>query len=717
MPHHERPKKRVAIIGGGCAAIATAMELSRPELRDEYEITVYQLGWRLGGKGASGRGPHGRIEEHGLHVWMGFYENAFRLMRQTYAELGRAADAPLRTVSEAFARSSHIGLANWDPTTDWTVWSSIFPELPGEPGELLDTSTSNPFTVSGYLVRMAAVMVRLFETAHGPPGAARPDDDLRALANDTLVEFALRLVRRACGAMDTLIGLTYQRVRVLAELLARVPGAGVIRGLGEAVLGGLDQLRPAARDPNRQRAAEVLELTLAAALGIIRDGLLTHADGFDAIDDLEFCAWLRTHGASQPAVNSPFMRGLYSLMFAYEDGDFTRPRVAAGAALRGCLRMFFTYRGAFFWKMRAGMGDVVFAPMYEVLERRGVRFEFFHRLTRVGLGDAAGDEAHRVTALHFDVQARVRGGAAYQPLVDVRGLPCWPSQPDWAQLEHGAAMQAEGRRFESFWDESVVAQRSLTVGRDFDFVVLGVSIGALPHVCRDFMDRDPRWRDMVANLATVATQALQLWTRESLPELGWTRGPITMTAFTSPFDTWSDMTHLNAVEDWPSASLPGSIAYFCNVLDERQVLAAGPRDAGHQDRIQSLVRHNAIAFVARDLPQLWPGIVDRGATRWDTFVGHDGAPSSPNPAHAMASQFVAGNVNPSDRYVQCLPGTPRFRISPLDTTYENLTITGDWTQCGLNVGCVEAAVMSGLLAAHAISQSPPLESIIGYDHP
>jgi hypothetical protein len=30
---------------------------------------------------------------------------------------------------------------------------------------------------------------------------------------------------------------------------------------------------------------------------------------------------------------------------------------------------------------------------------------------------------------------------------------------------------------------------------------------------------------------------------------------------------------------------------------------------------------------------------------------------------------------------------------------------------------VEAAVMSGLLAAHAISLSPDLDEIIGYDHP
>jgi len=53
---------RVAVIGGGCAAVAAAFELTRPEHRGRYQVTLYQLGWRLGGKGASGRGPVDRIE-------------------------------------------------------------------------------------------------------------------------------------------------------------------------------------------------------------------------------------------------------------------------------------------------------------------------------------------------------------------------------------------------------------------------------------------------------------------------------------------------------------------------------------------------------------------------------------------------------------------------------------------------------------------------------
>ena len=75
------------------------------------------------------------------------------------------------------------------------------------------------------------------------------------------------------------------------------------------------------------------------------------------------------------------------------------------------------------------------------------------------------------------------------------------------------------------------------------------------------------------------------------------------------------------------------------------------------------------------------------------------------------------NVNPSDRYTLSLPGSLIYRISPLDRTYDNLTIAGDWTDCGFNAGCVEAAVMSGMLAAHAISRVPRLNEIIGYDHP
>lgn len=81
------------------------------------------------------------------------------------------------------------------------------------------------------------------------------------------------------------------------------------------------------------------------------------------------------------------------------------------------------------------------------------------------------------------------------------------------------------------------------------------------------------------------------------------------------------------------------------------------------------------------------------------------------------SQYWIANVDPSERYVLSVPGSQKFRISPLDNSYDNLTVAGDWTACGLDTGCVESAFISGRLAAHAISGQPRLEEITGYDHP
>jgi hypothetical protein len=117
---------------------------------------------------------------------------------------------------------------------------------------------------------------------------------------------------------------------------------------------------------------------------------------------------------------------------------------------------------------------------------------------------------------------------------------------------------------------------------------------------------------------------------------------------------------------------------------------------------------------------LWPKASDApGTFRWPLLL----APEDRNAADQTASeavfdsQYWTANVNPSDRYVLALPGSIKYRISPLDNTYDNLTIAGDWTACGFTEGCVEAAVMSGRLAAHALAKSPSLEAIIGYDHP
>ena len=78
---------------------------------------------------------------------------------------------------------------------------------------------------------------------------------------------------------------------------------------------------------------------------------------------------------------------MYDMVFGYTDGDPNRPAFGAGVAVYLTGLVLFGYKGAFFWKMTAGMGDVVIAPLYQALRRRGVDFEFFHRVDALHLDD------------------------------------------------------------------------------------------------------------------------------------------------------------------------------------------------------------------------------------------------------------------------------------------------------------------------------------------
>lgn len=702
---------RVAIIGGGCAAMTAAFELTRPHLAGRFEVSVYQSGWRLGGKGASGRGPAARIEEHGLHLWMGFYENAFRLMRECYAELGRdPATCPIADWRDAFVPAPLVGVADQLPTGEWQIWEGALPPAPGLPGD----PAAARWTVAEYMRRSVALVRNLLETMRPGLGAMIGAGGDQSDAPEVLSERIMRLLR--LGELATVAGFT-QAVSALEMMIG-----GLSQYPQNVVLALLDGIARSAREVLEQSLARevplrrvwhVVDLTLATLRGMVRFGIAADPRGFDAIDDYDCREWLLLCGASEAAVNSGWVRALYDLGFSYEDADVTRPRIAAGQALRSMLRAFFTYRGSFFWRMQAGMGDIVFAPLYEVLRRRGVRFHFFHRLRALRLAAAehlAPGEPPYVERLEIEQQARVRGGE-YAPLVDVGGLPCWPAEPDWDQLEDGAALR--GRDFESHWDQGG-APRTLRVGEDFDFVVLAVGLGAVPYVCADLLARDARWRAMVDHVKTVSTQAFQVWLREDMAALGRPGEPINVSGFVEPFDTWADMAHLIPREGWSQA--PRALAYFCSVLDDGD--GPPPDSAAHAAAQRERVRRHAVSFLERDVGHLWPRAVrPQGGFRWELLVEPSGDAPDTAGAARFARQFWTANVNPSDRYVLSLPGSSAYRISPLEQSCDNLTVAGDWTACGFNAGCVEAAVMSGRLAAHALALSPPLDDIVGYDHP
>ena len=475
-----------------------------------------------------------------------------------------------------------------------------------------------------------------------------------------------------------------------AAAAAQAQGAlgPVVRAVRDGVLAALR-----GRADGRRTFA-LVDLVLTNLRGIAADGLLTADGGFAAIDDQDYRDWLAGHGAARETLESPLIRGLYDLVFAYEGGDPQRPRFSAGLGLQLATRMFLDYKGAIFWHMQAGMGEVIFAPIYEVLERRGVRFRFFHRVDGLGLSE----DGRRIDVVRLSQQADLADGREdYDPLVKVKGLPCWPAAPLAAQLGH---LREPATALESHAGGSA-ASVELHDGRDFDAVVFGLSVGMVPLVAGELMARHQRWRDMAEHLGTVSTQSFQVWLREDQRALGW-RGPerITLSGYVEPFDTWASMGHLIEREDWPVPQRPGAIAYFCNALPGPPV--TDRREVVGQERE---VADRAVTFLRRDLPALLPGAWDPGTGdfRWDLLS--DGAPRRDGEVgpEAFASQYWRANTDPSDRYVQSLPGTDRYRLAPGDSGVDNLYLAGDWTDCGLNAGCVEAAARSGVQAAQAIA--------------
>jgi uncharacterized protein with NAD-binding domain and iron-sulfur cluster len=694
-------RQKVAVIGGGVGAITAAYAItSLPDWQKSYDITLYQLGWRCGGKGASGRNGarHQRIEEHGLHIWAGFYENAFRLMRDCYDTLNatglRSPDAPLGTLDKAFKGLSHFLLAEDLPQPDGSVslhpWRVDFPpndEKPGT-GGLLPT----PFAYFQMLVRAVADMIE--RGLAGPVPAAnshRLSDRFHAGLNGLGLPLTTRSPFHALADLTARLS-TDARTHKTHETLLLAALAAEAQTWHHDRLAAMTPGDPTSGDPTSndmaRRIGYMVSLASAFFRGAVDSGLFR--SGFDAIDSWEISAWLLHYGASTDAVYSAVFRGCYDYVFGYPGGVTEDRGVGAGTAIRGLLRLAFTYKGALFYKMQAGMGDTIFGPYYQVLKARGVKFRFFTAARHLHLDrDKLG-----ISAIDMVEQAEVLSGD-YQPLVDVRGLPCWPSQPDLAQLKPGS--YPPGIDFECEKDPPTGRAFRLERGHDFDQVILGASLGSIPYLAQDLIAASPRWKAMVQNVGTVATHAAQFWLNKTAEDLGWNAlvaqhnpGPETdlktvITSFSEPLDTWADMSDLLPHEDWPKDG-PVQLAYFCSPAHN-----VGVDPAPFKDRV--------LDWANRDLTRMWPGAAKDGKFDLSLLWG----PQDQSPEDRFRTQYFRQNFYGSERYVLSVPNSVQYRLPPDDSGFENLFLAGDWTRCGINAGCVEAATISGLVSARGLT--------------
>ena len=682
-----RPGGKVAILGGGMAGLTTAWRLSEPGWHNRFEsITVYQRGWRLGGKGASSRGVHGRIEEHGLHIWLGSYENAFALLRQCYTELDRATTdqaAPIRTWEEAMIPADDLGLADRFGG-DWLAWLGTFSRNEKLPGD--GAGTGREMTAVGFAQRALQLIMDFVDSQEvfSSPG-------LSISASPTPPSSP-----RSIGAVQRgILGALFS----LANPTAREGNPGDI--LERALCAIRDEIDYEGR-PDHKRAWLLVSLVTAVVRGILIDKLVTDARGFRSINDQDFGQWIMRHGGHPDVLEFPLVRGVYDLVFGYEDADPERPAVAAGLMIYLIGLVLFEYKGAIFWKMTAGMGDVVIAPLYEALRRRGVTFEFFHRVDALHL-----DAGHQtIDAITMGRQARVTTDTGYyEPLTRIRGLPVFPCSPLADQIEWTTGLD----ELEShFGDRADVETRVLRRGVDFDHVVLAVSVGMVPIVGQELVADRPDWRDMTHHIRTVATQAFQLWLRPAEPELGWKRPGVTVSAYERPFETWASMPQTLWAEDWPDDDRPGTVAYFCGSL--AAPLPTEDDSSRYVRNCRQAVHTQAADYVDTYLGLYFPKAMDESGFAWHLLSGVNGERG----ASALATQHVSVNIDPSDRYVQSVPGSDRYRLRCDESGYDNLVLAGDWTDCGMNAGCIEAAVMSGLEAANALLGRSRFHRIRGF---
>jgi len=721
---------RIVILGGGVGAVTAAVQLSQPGWEQHFRsITMYQQGWRLGGKGASGRGPDRRIEEHGLHIWFGFYHNAFHMLRGCHDELDERAAAqgqprwPLAftTMQESFRACTEISATDHDGCC-WKLWEADFFDNDDSVPWADGAGRADPTALS-YLRRSLYLAADLAwslvqsepglefvdhrraagRSAGAGPGGGLGSAAARAFARPVEAPVALR------GAADALGALPEDALRDPFLLGAVDLVLRAIDTVSDALMLRFQEL--AQHSDAIRRAWLVVDLLLAIARGVIEDELV-QTDSFASIDHLDFRDWLLAHGATRESVECVLVRAVvYDLAFAYEGGDAQRPAFGAGTALRCLLRTFFGYSGAIMWKMNAGMGDVVFAPLYELLVKRGVDIRFFHRVEKLA---CAGDQVEAIT---IDVQAAVAPGTPASAYLIDEAL--WPADPRDVDLGLDRAIPPQA--YESWYlgrDAAKVSTTTLRRGAPgddgFELVVFGLPISCVTNVAPDLVAQSPAWKAAVDHLVTVPTQALQLWLARPAPDLGDAKEGAILSGFVEPFDTWADMAQLVTQEQVDGSA---TVAYFCNVLDDAAAPERGtPAAARWLDDQDRLVKARAIRFLRRDVATLWPEAADpiTGELDWSLLV----TPDASTGVARLDAQYWHANVEPSERYVLSVPGSSVHRIRPEDTGLANLYAAGDWTSCLLDAGCVEAAVISGMLAANGIhlAHGAPyrVQTIIGW---
>lgn len=495
-----------------------------------------------------------------------------------------------------------------------------------------------------------------------------------------------------------------------------------------------------------------LELLSVLAAAFVED-LLKPKKGFDALDDEDYISWLKSKHCpltkkktSPELIASPLAIAHPNILFAYPDGDTTQiPKMSAGAFFYWMIRTS-AYLGHYAYRFKGGTGETVITPLYKVLKKRGVKFEFFHTVKDIRLGS----DGNSIDSVDFDVQAQTPHNREYEPLKThklskSKSIEYWPEEPDYSKLVDGSELRSlaneSGIGMESFWWQGKPAEKKrIYAGEHFDHVVVAMSLAALPSVCGSFRGRLNNWDKMFATMKTTPTQALQIWTKKALADYGHPvitendgklvyeengkteklafEGAVTCANYNTPFSCHVDFTDLLTEESWGKGSSPNGLVYFCGpMIDFEDEIV--PDDPDFVKRTAIRTEATSFRFLQTATYPLMPkatslryrGYGDHRGMDFDILHSKKGTKG----IDRMRGHYYRANVNPTDRYVLSVPGSGKTRIRNGKTGIDNLSVAGDWTYTGINAGCVEGTVMSGKLASESISKWPKIADIVGFE--
>ena len=682
--------QRIAILGGGQGGMVTAFNLTAPEQQGRYDVTVYQLGWRLGGKCATGRNADvsDRIQEHGLHVFMGQYDNAFHMVQALYRE---AANPPFADWRDGFTQQASMSLmeevdGQWQP---WVLDAAVFPGTPG---------IDPPPSLWKRIVQMLEGIAHHARTTHADTFV--PAAKVRRPWWRRLLAFLFGEVEKVAEAIGR---------DLLSEAIAFVKaldpdGANHQPHEHAGLAGLLDDLRRwMERCVERELAGNtelrhfwiLAELGLSSLVGGLRDGLLLDpAANLERVNELDYKAWLRSHGASEMAVESALVRSLYDLVFAYPEGNWQGDGNVEAGTLFLSLMNTACYQGSLIWKFNTATGDLVMAPLYEVLRARGVKFEFFARVDEL----VPADDGATIAEVRIGRQVALKH-PEYLPLRTLpSGQRVWPDRPLYDQIVDGAALEAANVDLESRWTtwKDTGEPLTLVAGRDYDLVVLAIPPAAHPVICAGLIAQKAEWRALAEAIQTTATQSLQTWMTVGEAKLGWTNPAMVGAYDRTNLDSWADISEVLKTESWPAASGVVSEQITCGPLPCPPL----PPPADQHDypgAVQAVVDATARDYLDKDAQQFWKDRFGSGGPR----------------AGTLASTYSRANIDPGERYTLSVAGSTKHRMRTGDSTYRNLYLAGDWIQNGQNLGSFEATTVSGMLASRAISGWP--ETILRVD--